>query len=74
MLDAILASGKPVGLKPSGGIGTVVAAAAYLTLADDKMGKGWAVAQNFRFGASGILDDILRVLDGGTSAATGTGY
>lgn len=74
MLDAILASGKPVGLKPSGGIGTVVAAAAYLSLADEKMGEGWAVPHNFRFGASGILDDILRVLDGGSSAATGTGY
>lgn len=74
MLDAILASGKPVGLKPSGGIGTVEAASAYLALADRKMGDGWAVAGNFRFGASGILDDILRVLAGGASAGTGTGY
>lgn len=74
MLDAILASGKPVGLKPSGGIGTVEAASAYLALADRKMGDGWAVADNFRFGASGILDDILRVLAGGVSAGTGTGY
>lgn len=74
MLDAIKASGKPIGLKPSGGIGTVVAASAYLSLADEKMGQGWAVPQNFRFGASGILDDILRVLDGGSSAETGSGY
>lgn len=74
MVDAIRASGKPVGLKPSGGIGSVPVAARYLALADGKMGEGWAVAQNFRFGASGLLDDILRVLDGGASAAGGPGY
>lgn len=74
MLDAIRASGKPVGLKPSGGIGSVPVAARYLALANAKMGEGWAVAQNFRFGASGLLDDILRVLDGGSSAAGGPGY
>lgn len=74
MLDAIRASGKPVGLKPSGGIGSVPVASRYLALADEKMGEGWAVAQNFRFGASGLLDDILRVLEGGSSAAGGPGY
>ena len=74
MLDAISASGKPVGLKPSGGIGSVPDAARYLALADSRMGEGWAVARNFRFGASGLLDDILRVLDGGASASTGSGY
>lgn len=74
MLDAIRASGKPVGLKPSGGIGSVPVAASYLALADEKMGEGWAVAENFRFGASGLLDDILRVLDGKGSSAGGQGY
>ena len=74
MLDAIKASGRMVGLKPSGGIGSVPVAARYLALADEKMGAGYAVAGNFRFGASGLLDDILRVLDGGGSAAGGAGY
>jgi deoxyribose-phosphate aldolase len=74
MLDAIRKSGRPVGLKPSGGIGSVPVAARYLALADEKMGDGWAVAQNFRFGASGLLDDILRVLDGEASSAGGQGY
>ena len=74
MLDAIRASGRPVGLKPSGGIGSVPVDARYLALADEKMGEGWAVAETFRFGASGLLDDILRVLDGGASAAGGAGY
>lgn len=74
MLDAIRASGKPVGLKPSGGIGSVTIAARYLALADATMGEGWAVADRFRFGASGLLDDILRVLDGGTSGSGGQGY
>lgn len=74
MLDAIRASGEPVGLKPSGGIGSVPVAARYLALADEKMGDGWATAENFRFGASGLLDDILRVLDGEGSSAGGQGY
>lgn len=74
MLDAIRASGRPVGLKPSGGIGSVPVAARYMALADAKMGEGWAVADRFRFGASGLLDDILRVLDGGASGPGGRGY
>ncbi len=38
MLEAIKASGRPVGLKPSGGIRTLADAATYLALADEMMG------------------------------------
>jgi deoxyribose-phosphate aldolase len=44
MLEAIKASGRPVGLKPSGGIRTVEDAGLYLDLADRIMGQGWAAA------------------------------
>jgi deoxyribose-phosphate aldolase len=68
MLEAIRASGRPVGLKPSGGIRTLADARAYLALADEMMGPHWAQASTFRFGASGlhqVLVDRLTGADGG---------
>ena len=62
MLEEIKASGKNAGIKPSGGVRTVADAAIYLTMADEIMGAGWATPETFRFGASGLLDDILAVL------------
>ena len=41
-------------------------AARYLALADEIMGKGWATPETFRFGASGLLDDVLAALEGAT--------
>ena len=62
MLEAIRESGKPVGLKPSGGIRTTEQAVAYLRLADSIMGPGWATPETFRFGASSLLDALLKTL------------
>ena len=62
MLEAIRESGKPVGLKPSGGIRTTGQAIAYLRLADGIMGPGWASPETFRFGASSLLDALLTTL------------
>ena len=50
-----------------GGVRTVGDAAEYLSLAASILGEGWATPQTFRFGASGLLGDILSVL-GGQSA------
>jgi deoxyribose-phosphate aldolase len=58
MLQVIRDSGRPVGLKPSGGIRTVADAQQYLDLADAIMGPQWATPQTFRFGASGLLDAV----------------
>ena len=58
MLQIIHDSGRPVGLKPSGGIRTVADAQQYLDLADAIMGPQWATPQTFRFGASGLLDAV----------------
>jgi deoxyribose-phosphate aldolase len=71
MLEAIKASGKPAGFKPAGGVRTVADAALYLGLADEIMGAGWASPETFRFGASGLLGDILAVL-GDTPASANT--
>ena len=38
------------------------------------MGPGWVSADTFRIGASGLLDDLLAVLDGEPAAQAGTGY
>lgn len=74
MLQAIRDSRKKVGFKPAGGISSVADAGLYLRLADTIMGEDWVMPSTFRFGASGLLDDILAVLGGGRSIADNTGY
>lgn len=73
MLEAISHGGKPVGLKPSGGIRTLEDARTYLDLADTIMGPAWASPCTFRFGASGLHGALAAVITGGAST-TGTGY
>ncbi|TNU73381.1 deoxyribose-phosphate aldolase [Miniimonas arenae] len=62
---------EPVGFKASGGIRTVADARVYLELADEIMGADWVSPSTFRFGASGLLDDVLRVL--GAESESGDG-
>jgi len=64
MLHVIRESGKPVGLKPSGGIRSLDDAAVYLELADRIMGPEWATPATFRFGASGLLDALEAAIAG----------
>ena len=65
MLDAIKATGGNVGFKAAGGVRRTAQAAAYLAIADNLLGDGWATADSFRFGASGLLDDLLKhLIDG----------
>lgn len=66
MLEAIKASGKPVGLKPSGGLRTLADAKTYLDLADEIMGPGWATPKTFRFGASGLYGVLADIIAGTT--------
>ncbi len=64
MLNAIKASGRPVGLKPSGGIRTLADAKIYLELADRIMGPGWATPTTFRIGASSVYDTLIATIEG----------
>lgn len=64
MLEEIAAAGRPVGLKPSGGIGSAADADRYLTLAEAVIGPDFVQAQTFRFGASGVLDALLAAAAG----------
>lgn len=72
MLTAIRDSKSGAGFKPSGGIRSVSDAATYLDLADGIMGSNWVSADRFRFGASGLLNNILATLDGDAHAAPST--
>lgn len=75
MLDEIAHSGlSAAGFKASGGIRTVAQGAAYLDLVRASLGEGALNPQRLRFGASGLLDDILAVLDGKTAAPAKEGY
>ena len=62
MLETIKASGKNVGFKASGGIRDRNQASQYLSIASSIMGENWISPANFRFGASGLLDDLLSAL------------
>ena len=62
MLQAIKDSGGKAGLKISGGVKTVADCAQYIALAESMMGKEWITVDTFRFGASGVLTDILQTL------------
>jgi deoxyribose-phosphate aldolase len=67
---------RRIGVKVSGGVRTVADAALYLALADDAFAPDEAEPSNFRFGASGLLNDIVRVLTGaaGDHAPDRSGY
>ena len=60
MLDVIAQRGGTVGFKASGGLRTMDDALVYLRLAEELMGREWISPRTFRFGASSLLDDVLR--------------
>ena len=61
--DDAQAAGR-VGFKPSGGIRTVADAAVYIALCEQALGKQAVQPRRFRFGASGLLNDIEALLSG----------
>jgi deoxyribose-phosphate aldolase len=65
LLEVIAAAqreGQLIGLKVAGGVKTVADAAIYLEMADRILQPNGAEPGNFRFGASGLLNDIVLVL------------
>ncbi|HBF30170.1 deoxyribose-phosphate aldolase [Rhizobium sp.] len=74
MLQAIRDSGKNIGFKPAGGISTVKDARLYFRHVNAIMGEDWLIPSTFRFGASGLLNDILAVLSGEKSSEPISGY
>lgn len=74
MLESIRDSGGNCGFKASGGIRSTRQAAVYLTLAEDIMGPDWISARHFRFGASGLLQELLAELGIGAEDGRPGGY
>jgi deoxyribose-phosphate aldolase len=69
MLAVIEEADGRVGFKAAGGIRTLRDAAAYLQLAAELITPSWACPTTFRFGASALLDDLLRALPPGSAEA-----
>lgn len=74
MLKQIKLSGKAVGFKAAGGVRTVSEATQYIELVHTIMGESWLTPENFRFGASGLLNDVLAVLNGEQNGNKSEGY
>jgi deoxyribose-phosphate aldolase len=78
MLDAIAAhtraGGRPVGMKPAGGIRSADEALTWLVAVNEILGDAWLTPSLFRFGASSLLGEVLVALhrlERGTEPARG---
>jgi deoxyribose-phosphate aldolase len=69
MLECIAMQSRPVGFKASGGIRTIADAAGYIALVRQHLGSASVAPTRLRFGASGLLGDIVRVLSGSSAPA-----
>ena len=67
MLDAIrdhfLATGIEIAMKPAGGIRTAKQALQFLVAVKETLGDAWLNNTRYRFGASSLLNDLLRQLE-----------
>ncbi len=60
--DFFRRTGRVVGMKPAGGIGTAKQAIQYLVMLRETLGDDWLTPARFRFGASSLANDILMQL------------
>jgi deoxyribose-phosphate aldolase len=58
--DAYLLTGQMVGMKPAGGIRAAKEALHYLVMVKETLGDRWLDPDWFRFGASTLVNDIVR--------------
>jgi deoxyribose-phosphate aldolase len=69
MIDVIASfksRGIEIGLKPSGGIGSLADAQAYIELYEKRFGPGSATPATFRIGASSLMKPVLAALERGS--------
>jgi deoxyribose-phosphate aldolase len=52
-------TGRPVGIKVAGAVRTAQQALSYLELCREVLGPDWMTPDRFRFGASGLLDQLV---------------
>jgi deoxyribose-phosphate aldolase len=67
MLEAIrdfyLDTGIAIGMKPAGGIRTAKQALQFLIAVKETLGDAWLTNERYRFGASALLNDLLRQIE-----------
>jgi deoxyribose-phosphate aldolase len=67
MLEAIrdyyLETGVPIAMKPAGGIRTAKQSLHFLIAVKETLGDGWLNNRRYRFGASSLLNDLLRQIE-----------
>ncbi|MEO5588415.1 MAG: deoxyribose-phosphate aldolase [Gemmatimonadaceae bacterium] len=67
MLEAIrdfyLETGSAIGMKPAGGIKNAKQALHYLVAVKETLGDAWLNSSSYRFGASSLLNDLLRQIE-----------
>jgi len=73
MLDAIrdhyLDTGVAISMKPAGGIRTAKQALQFLVAVKETLGDAWLNNKRYRFGASALLNDIIRQIETQRSGA-----
>jgi len=67
MLEAIrdhfFATGVRIGMKPAGGIRNAKQALQFLVAVKETLGDAWLTNERYRFGASSLLNDLLRQIE-----------
>ena len=61
--DFYLATGVAIGMKPAGGIRNAKQALHYLVAVKETLGDAWLNSTRYRFGASSLLNDLLRQIE-----------
>lgn len=67
MLEAIrdfyLETGTAIAMKPAGGIRTAKQSLQFLTAVKETLGDAWLTNERYRFGASSLLNDLVRQIE-----------
>jgi deoxyribose-phosphate aldolase len=61
--DFYLSTGVPISMKPAGGIRTAKQALHFLIAVKETLGDAWLNNSRYRFGASSLLNDLLRQIE-----------
>jgi deoxyribose-phosphate aldolase len=61
--DFYLDTAVPIGMKPAGGIRTAKQSLQFLIAIKETLGDAWLTPRRYRFGASSLLNDLLRQIE-----------
>lgn len=67
-------TGLRIGMKPAGGIRAAKSALHYLVMVRETLGEAWLTPDLFRFGASTLLNDLVRQLQRQATGRYAAGY